>query len=141
MPHATGPFEVQLAPQPADDAGGEGIGRLLLDKRFHGALAGTSRGQMLGYRNDAMRSAGYVAIERFDGTLDGRAGGFVLQHLGSMSRGAMSLDIRIVPDSGTGELEGIAGTMRIEIAPGGAHTYGLDYELRAGSAENADAPR
>src|SRR5688572_14942981 len=129
MPHATGPFDVKLAPQPVDAGGGDGIGRLLLDKRFHGALDGTSRGQMLGYRNDALKSAGYVAIERFEGTLEGRAGGFVLQHLGSMARGAMSLDIRIVPDSGTAGLEGIAGTMRIDIAPGGAHTYVLDYTL------------
>ena len=110
----------------------DGIGRLLLDKRFHGSLDGASRGQMLGWRNDPQRSAGYVAMERFEGTLDGRAGGFVMQHLGTMSRGAMSLEIRIVPDSGSGALEGIAGTMRIEIAPGGAHTYLLDYTLGAG---------
>ena len=73
---------------------------------------------------------GYVAIEQVAGTLAGRTGSFILQHTGVMNRGAQALVINVIPDSGTGELAGISGTMQIEIV-GKAHSYVLEYTLPA----------
>ena len=127
---ATGPFEVKLTPQAADDyADGAKLARLTLDKTFHGGLEATSKGQMLSAAGTVKGSAGYVAIERVTGTLDGRAGSFVLQHSGTMDRGAPQLVISVVPDSGTDALAGLGGTMSIDIAPGGAHSYVFEYTL------------
>jgi Protein of unknown function (DUF3224) len=128
--HATGPFEVKLAPQPADDhADAVSLGRMSIDKQFHGALEATSKGQMLTALTSVKGSAGYVAIEKVTGTLDGRQGSFVLQHTGTMTRGAPQLTVSIVPDSGTGDLTGLSGTMAITIAEGGKHTYDLEYTI------------
>ncbi len=128
---ATGPFDVKLVPQKADNAQAEaaGLGRMALDKRFHGALDARSTGEMIAFRTARPDSAGYVALERVDGTLDGRRGSFVLQHSSTMARGTASQSITVVPDSGTGELAGLAGSMTIEIAAGGAHSYVFDYTL------------
>lgn len=130
MPVATGPFDVKITPQPADARPEAAfLGRLSIDKRFSGALTGTSVGQMLANAPDGRGSGVYVAIEQVTGTLDGRAGGFILHHTGIADRGRNSLTITVAPDSGTGELEGITGVMRIEIAEGGAHSYVFDYAL------------
>lgn len=129
--HARGTFEVQLTPQPLADAGADpGLGRLAIAKVFAGDLAGSSHGEMLNARTAAEGSAGYVAIERVTGTLHGRAGSFVLQHTGVMARGVQQLTITVVPDSGTGELDGLAGTMTLDIADG-VHAYDLAYTLPA----------
>lgn len=132
MPAVTirGEFDVKMLPQAADAALGEAIGRLGLDKRFHGALEATSKGQMLAFRSAVEGSAGYVAMEQVDGTLGGKAGTFVLQHSGTMTRGAQHLVLTVVPDSGTGELAGLAGSMGIEIS-GGKHYYTFEYSLPA----------
>lgn len=124
--HAQGPFEVKMTPQPA---GEHGIARLALDKQFSGDLEATSMGEMLAAHTAVEGSAGYVAMERVDGTLHGRRGTFVLQHSGTMDRGAPSLALSVVPDSGTGELAGLSGTMRID-REGGKHAYSFDYTLR-----------
>lgn len=126
---AQGEFEVKMTPQPPAAGGASSPGRMLLDKRFFGGpLEGTSQGQMLAHRSAVQGSAGYVAMELFQGSLAGRRGGFMLQHSGTMTRGAPGLAIGIVPDSGTGELVGIAGTMGIRIE-GSKHFYELDYTL------------
>jgi hypothetical protein len=125
--HARGSFEVTLAPQPADAyADGAALGRLSIDKRFHGDLDATSKGQMLTGMSAVKGSAGYVAIERVSGTLGGRTGSFVLQHSGTMTRGAPRLSVSVVPDSGTDELAGLTGTMTIDVA-NGAHSYAFEY--------------
>lgn len=130
---ASGTFEVKLTPRPADEyADGVSLGRMTIDKQFEGDLHGTSRGQMLTGMGSVKGSAGYVAIERVSGVLAGRRGTFVLQHSGTMARGAASLTISVVPDSGTDELTGIAGTMAIDVA-GGQHSYTLEYTLPAAS--------
>jgi len=129
--HATGPFDVKLAPQTFEGApDGARLGRFTLDKQFAGDLEGTSRGQMLSAGTDVTGSAGYVAIEHVNGTLHGRSGTFALQHSGTMTRGTPSLSITVVPDSGTGQLGGLAGTMTIVITDG-KHTYEFDYTLPA----------
>ncbi|MEO7477953.1 MAG: DUF3224 domain-containing protein, partial [Lysobacteraceae bacterium] len=110
MLNANGSFDVQLVPQAADDAtGGAAIGRMSIDKRFHGELDATSKGQMLAHRTSTHGSAGYVAMEIVNGLLHGRSGTFVLQHSGTMDRGDAQLALAVVPDSGTGQLTGLAG--------------------------------
>lgn len=126
---AKGAFEVKLAPLASynqDD--GANLGRLSLDKQFHGDLEATSKGEMLSAGTAVEGSAGYVAIERITGSLAGRSGSFALQHNGIMARGAAQLTITVVPDSGTGELTGLSGTMTIDIVEG-KHTYELTYTL------------
>jgi Protein of unknown function (DUF3224) len=125
--HASGTFNVKLTPQTMIDSP-EGLGRLSIDKQFHGELDATSRGEMLSAGTSVNGSAGYVAIERVTGTLAGKRGTFVLQHTGTMNRGTPQLSITVVPDSGTGELAGLAGTMSIAIE-GGQHSYEFDYTI------------
>lgn len=122
---AAGTFDVTLTPQPP--AAG-GVGRMTIGKQFHGALAAASAGEMLSALTDVKGSAGYVALERVTGSLDGKSGSFVLQHSGTMTRGAAQLTITVVPDSGTGELSGITGSMAIEITDG-RHYYDFTYSL------------
>lgn len=130
MPVARGPFEVKLTPQAADDRPAAAfLGRLNLDKAFHGDLEATSVGQMLAARGGKPESAGYVAIEQVTGTLHGKSGSFMLQHSGHSSPAGQSLAINVIADSGTGDLVRLSGTMTIAIAPGGAHSYEFDYKL------------
>lgn len=127
---ATGAFEVKLNPLPVyDGADGSPLGHLSIDKQFHGELDATSKGEMLSAGTSVKGSAGYVAIERVTGTLHGRRGSFVLQHSGTMTRGAAQLTVSVVPDSGTGQLVGIGGTMAIIIAADGKHSYEFSYSL------------
>jgi hypothetical protein len=128
--HATGPFEVKLAPQD-DQSGDPLLARMTIDKQFHGDLEGGSKGQMLSAGTAVKGSAGYVALEKVTGTLQGRSGSFILQHSATMTRGTPQLSITVVPDSGTGQLAGIAGKMTINIAAGGKHSYDFEYTLPA----------
>ena len=126
---ASGTFDVKMTPQAPDEkAGSSTVGRMLLDKVFHGDLEGTSKGQMLAFSSSVSGSAGYVAIEEVTGTLNGRTGTFALQHSATMTRGRPHLTITVVPDSGTGQLAGLAGKMVIEIAEG-KHSYKFDYTI------------
>ncbi|MEO5816318.1 MAG: DUF3224 domain-containing protein [Gemmatimonadaceae bacterium] len=127
---ARGAFDVKVIPQAADDPAGGPFGRLFLDKKFHGQLDATSKGTMLGAGTAVEGSAGYVALEIVSGTLDGRKGSFILQHVGTMARGVATLTVTVVPDSGTEDLIGIAGRMTIIIADG-KHSYELEYTLGA----------
>lgn len=127
MTRASGTFEVKMTPQD-DKSEDANLGRMLLDKQFHGDLEATGKGQMLTAMTPVQGSAGYVAIEKVTGTLKGRTGAFVLQHTGVMTRGTPELSITVVPDSGTGQLAGITGRMEIKIE-GGKHSYELEYIL------------
>ncbi|MGC1482706.1 MAG: DUF3224 domain-containing protein [Candidatus Acidiferrum sp.] len=132
--HATGTFDVKMTPQtagpesPDDTTKAGSIGRMSLDKQFHGHLEATSKGQMLAAGTSVKGSAGYVAIEEVSGTLHGRPGTFILQHSGTMTRGTPQLTISVVPDSGTGQLAGVTGMMTIMIAEG-KHSYDFEYTL------------
>ena len=126
---AAGTFEVKVLPLPADDGVDTGgFGRMSIDKVFSGALTGTSKGQMVAGMTAVQGSGAYVALERVTGSLDGRSGSFILHHTGTMGGGKQELHIAVVPDSGTGVLVGLAGTMRIVI-DGGKHSYEFDYSL------------
>jgi hypothetical protein len=126
--HATGTFEVKMTPV---DGGNNGVasGHLSGDKTFAGDLIGTSKGDMWTATTAVEGSAGYVAIERIEGTLRGRKGTFTVLHQGTMRRGGdYQIRIVLVPESGTGELTGISGTMAIRHEPTGLF-YDLDYTL------------
>ena len=128
MTRATGTFDVKLSPQAMDEKADARLGRMSLDKQFHGDLEGISKGEMLTASTSVKGSAGYVAIERVSGTLHGRSGSFTLQHSGTMTRGAPQLTITVVPDSGSDQLKGLAGKMMITIADG-KHSYEFEYTL------------
>src|SRR5271170_4866113 len=123
---ASGTFEVKLKPQVDENVGDPTVGRMSIDKQFHGDLEATSKGQMLAVQGGVKGSAGYVAIERVIGALGGHTGTFALQHTGTMNRGVPGLDVTVVPDSGTGELAGLSGKMMISIADG-KHFYEFNY--------------
>jgi hypothetical protein len=126
---AKGTFEVKITPQPAEEnVGDPTIGRLSMDKTFSGDIVGTSKGQMLGISTEANDAGGYVAAERVTGTLDGKKGGFALQHTGTMQGGNFEMLITVVPGSGTGELKGISGKMKIIIEKG-KHFYEFEYSF------------
>ena len=125
--HASGTFDVKMNRE-VDEKLEPTIGRRSADKQFHGDLEATSKGQMLAVMTEINGSAGYVAMERVNGKLHGRNGTFALQHNGTMTRGKPYLIITVVPDSGTGELAGLSGTMTIDIVDG-KHFYKFDYTL------------
>jgi len=126
---ATGMFEVKLAPLALGEVAAQSqLGRMSIDKRYQGALLATSQGEMLSFRSAVHGSAGYVAMERVTGSVEGKQGSFVLQHSSTMSRGLPAQSIRVVPDSGTEELTGLSGSMTIEITEG-QHRYAFEYEL------------
>jgi hypothetical protein len=125
--HATGPFDVKVTPQ--DDKSEDPLlGRMRLDKQYHGDLEASGKGQMLTAGTSVKGSGAYVAIEKVTGTLHGRTGSFALQHSGTMTQGVPLMTVAVVPDSGTGQLAGIAGKMTINIADG-KHSYDLEYTL------------
>jgi len=128
---ATGTFDVKITPQASDLApDGPHLGRMSLDKQFHGDLTAAAKGEMITAAGIAVKeSAAYSAVERVTGTLQGKKGSFALQHTGVMNRGTPSLTITVVPDSATGELAGLTGTMAIVIE-GKQHSYVFDYEIR-----------
>jgi hypothetical protein len=110
------------------------LGRMSIDKQISGGLEAITAGQMLSAMTTTKGSAGYVAIELVTGVLNGKRGTFVLQHTGTMKRGAPSLVVTVVPDSGTGELVGLEGEFKIIIEEG-QHFYEFTYSLLAQESE------
>ena len=128
MEKASGTFSVKMDPQEEAPSEGVTLGRMLLTKSFAGDLIGEASGQMLTAVSKVASSAVYVAAEKFEGALNGRAGSFAMTRRGVMADGEQDLTIEIVPDTGTGELTGISGSMSIDIRDG-THFYTLDYEI------------
>ena len=128
---ATGTFDVKITPQASDLAPeGPNLGRMSLDKQFQGDLSGTAKGEMITAAGIAVKeSAAYSAVERITGTLHGKQGSFALQHTGIMNRGTPTLNVTVVPDSGTAALAGLTGKMDI-IIEGKLHKYVFDYEIQ-----------
>lgn len=127
--HASGSFDVKVTPEAlADKTADATLGRMSIDKQYHGDLEGTGKGEMLTAGSSVKGSGAYVAIERVTCTLAGRTGTFVLQHRGVMAHGSTELTVTVVPDSGTAQLEGISGTENIKIE-NGKHFYDFEYTL------------
>ena len=130
MQHAVSPFQLdKVDPNPlyaSDDA--VLYGRVQISKTFTGDLEAQSQVEMLSVRADPV-GAGYVALERVEGTLQGRRGTFALLHIGTMTGDTPCAKWTIAPGSGTGELRGISGGATIQIDQAGAHTLLLDYQL------------
>jgi hypothetical protein len=126
----SGKFDAKLNPLESYAQGKDGInlGRMSIDKTFHGELEASSKGEMLSAMTAVQGSAGYVAIEQVVGSLSGKQGSFVLQHFGTMNKGKDHLILEVVPDSGAGELSGLTGEMVIKIEEG-QHYYHFEYEL------------
>ncbi len=129
--HATGTFDPIIKPVPPDFPAAPLLGRMTIDKTFHGGIEATSVGQMLTAMTDVKGSAGYVAVEFVTGKVEGRSGSFSLVHRGIMDHGKPELSVTVVPDSGTGELSGLTGSLTIDIAADGKHSYTFDYSLPA----------
>jgi len=133
-----GAFDVKRTAMETVDAGhGAAFGRFRFEKRFHGELDATSAVEMLSAGDPPTGSAGYVAVEHVVGALSGRQGSFMLQHNGVMDGGVGSLDLTVVPGTGSGELSGLRGRMKIDIAEGGAHFYTFDYTVPSEDVEVA----
>ena len=126
--HTTGTFDVTTEDQPYDEADGARLVRSTVSKTFHGGLEGTSQVHLLKVFAQVEGSAGYVGVERVTGTVSGRSGTFVLQHAAVSNRGRGTTTVQIVPDTGTGELLGINGSMTITRVDG-AHHYAFDCTL------------
>jgi hypothetical protein len=130
----SGTFEVTMGKESVHDAAVDaGIGRMSVAKRYHGDLDATGVGEMFAAMTATPGSAGYVAMERVEGSLCGRDGVFFLQHSGTMDRGMPQLSVTVVPDSGTDALIGLSGRMNIRIEDG-RHFYDFDYSLDERSA-------
>lgn len=123
--HITGPMDVSMQPDPQSPVG---YSRMILTKHYHGGLEAEAQGEMLAGGDYKTGNAGYVAMERISGTLEGHAGTFQVMQMGVVEGGKPELRATVVPGSGTGALQGITGTLRIENS-GGKHTYVLEYTL------------
>src|SRR5256885_6321558 len=127
---AKGPFDVKMAPVDAAHKDEKAIARYSLDKVYQGDLEATGTGEMLASMGTVKGSGTYVAMEIVNGTLAGKKGTFALGHIGTQQGGQQNLSIYVVPDSGTGELAGVFGEMKIIIAPGGGHSYEIEYAIK-----------
>ena len=129
MKTVRGKFEIKSTPATADDnikkMGGMAM---TFDKVFSGFIEATSKVSMFGIMNRELGSGGYIALELVEGAIEGKKGSFVLQHSCLMSRGQQEQLIQVIPDSGTGELQGLSGAMKIEIIEG-QHFYNFEYGI------------
>lgn len=135
MHHAKGTFEVELNPlEPGNEAArAAGLGRMSLDKRYHGPMEAVGAGEML-FSGDGTRSGAYVAIENVSGRLDGREGSFVLVHHALMNQGRPEAwTVTVVPGSGTGALSGLSGALTITVVDG-THHYEFGYAIDEAAA-------
>src|SRR5271154_702754 len=132
--HATGSFDIKMTPGEATDfEKANDITRFTSDKTWHGDFEGVSHGEMITGSTASTGSMAYVAIERMTGKLNGRQGSFTFSHRATMMKGdapsAGALSVVVVPNSGTGELAGLTGSLMIHIEPQGKHTWTFDYSL------------
>lgn len=135
MTKASGSFEVKMTAEPPySEREGVVLARARFDKRFAGPLDATGEVQMLAVTTPDPNARAYVALERIEGSLDGKSGSFVVVHRAALTAAGPSLEITIVAGTGTGELRGLSGRMTIRIEKGGAHFYELDYELTASAS-------
>ncbi|WP_433074759.1 DUF3224 domain-containing protein [Dactylosporangium sp. CA-052675] len=130
--HVSGTFDITSQDRPYDEAEGARLMHATGHKVFRGGIEGTSRVELIKAVAAVPGSAAYVGLERVVGAVGGRAGSFVLRHTGLMDRGDATLEVTVVPDTGTGDLTGIAGRMTITVVDG-HHDYTFEYSLPSSS--------
>lgn len=130
--HATGTFDVKMGQAEASEIGqAAGVGRMTIDKLWTGEIEGTSKGEMLTGITAETGSMAYTAMEKVTGTVAGKAGSFYFAHRATMMTAdpaSAVLEITVVPSSGTGELTGLTGSLKIDMS-GGGHRYDFAYDL------------
>ncbi|AFL87722.1 Protein of unknown function (DUF3224) [Terriglobus roseus DSM 18391] len=130
--HATGTFKVNVKPTEVSPVGKEaGLGVMTIDKTWSGAIEGTSKGQMT--TSVTGKAMAYVALESMKVKVDGHSGTFVFMHSATMMSDdpqAAMLNVTVVPNSGTGDLAGIEGKLKIMIDKTG-HSYDFEYTMPA----------
>ncbi|OYO08180.1 hypothetical protein CGZ98_16655 [Enemella evansiae] len=121
---ATAEFDIEMTP---GDPLLTTTGRLDFTKTWTGGMVGTGRGVMISGGDPGAGEAGYVCLEIFEGSIDGREGSIAFQQFGKMSGGNSELRYEIVPGSGTAELSGITGVVELEVDQQGQHHVRLRY--------------
>jgi len=105
-------------------------GHLRMRKTYSGEVAGRSVTQFTSAFDQDSGVGTYVAMESFDGTLAGRRGTFNFVHAASTSGADRAHEYGlIVPGSGTGELVGIEGTVRLHVDEDGTHRMDFEHNL------------
>jgi len=123
---ARGTFDVEMGPATAVEPP---LGSMTITKTWHGDLQGTGRGLMLSAGDPANGVAGYVAVEVAEGALGERSGSLAFQQFGTMQPGGQEQIYQVAPGSGTGDLAGITGTLKLDIDEDGKHSYTLDWTI------------
>ncbi|SHJ55597.1 Protein of unknown function [Tessaracoccus bendigoensis DSM 12906] len=117
-------FEIEITPT---EAVLPATGRFDFAKVWTGDIRGVSRGVMLSAGDPASGTAGYVALEVFEGTIGERSGTVAFQQLGTMDHGNQGLRYLVVPGSGTGDLVGAIGVLNLKVdSDSGIHSVVLE---------------
>jgi hypothetical protein len=132
---ATGTFTVkafvptELKPEPAISTGLP-VGVATMEKHYEGVVAGRSSTLFTAAFDESTGVGTYVAMESFEGSLNGSDGAFNFVHSATTSGSDRTAEFfTIVPSSGTGELAGISGAGGMAIDADGTHRIWLDYKL------------
>jgi hypothetical protein len=113
--------------EPYGESEGTALSRVHISRTFTGDLEGSGTAEILIAKSEG--GGGYTGHDLITGTLQGKSGGFVIQHAGIMGPEGISNTGTIVPGSGTGELDGITGEATLLADDDGNHTLTLTYEL------------
>ena len=127
---ATASFDITTwDEQPYDERDGVKLSRTRVVKVFRGEIEGESTAELL-MALAGEDSAAYVGVERVTGRVNGRQGSFVYLHTATAAGGVQSAAWPVMAGSGSGELAGIRGQIRIDNLPDGGHVVTLDYDLK-----------
>lgn len=122
---AKGTFQIGMRP---GEASSPHLGRMTFDKTWDGDLRGESVGEMLSIGDPKSGTAAYTVLEVLNGTLGGRHGSFAFHQYGTILAGQLALTYEIVPGSGSGELTGITGELKLTVVDR-VHCYELEYRF------------
>jgi len=128
---ATARIDVQESSAKPSDASSPVLLEIHLRETFAGDLEGESTVRALQVRLDD-QSASLVSLQRFEGTLGGRQGTFVLQGRETVVEGRIEATWFVVPRSGTGGLSGLRGEGGFQGEFGKGSTGTLDYWFEEG---------
>lgn len=133
--HTEGTFTVmsfvptELTPEP-EIATGTPVGVARMEKDFAGGVTGRAATLFTAAFDQATGVGTYVAMESFEGALDGRAGSFNFAHSATTTgTDRLAPFFTIVPASGTGDLVGLTGSGGLLVDDDGTHRIWFDYEL------------